>query len=77
MKLHSDRLTDQPSDGQFSVGYRVVESKNADYPVGTNVAVFAGWMSHSVSDGKNLTKLPAYPEGVPLSYGLGVLGMPG
>ncbi|XP_022083757.1 prostaglandin reductase 1-like [Acanthaster planci] len=56
---------------------RVIESKNADFPVGTNVLVNAGWVSHSVSDGKDLTKIPPYPEGVPLSLALGTLGMPG
>lgn len=56
---------------------RVIESKNADFPVGTNVVVYAGWVSHSLSDGKGLVKLPPYPEGVPLSLGLGTLGMPG
>ncbi|XP_022083864.1 prostaglandin reductase 1-like [Acanthaster planci] len=56
---------------------RVTQSKNPKFPVGTNVLVNAGWVSHSVSDGKDLTKIPPYPEGVPLSLALGTLGMPG
>merc|ERR1719233_2459001 len=56
---------------------KVIESKNSEFPVGTNVLTRAGWVTHSVSDGKRLTKLPPYPEAFPLSYGLGVLGMPG
>lgn len=56
---------------------RVTESKNADFPVGTDVLSMAGWVTHSVSDGKDLTKIPPFPEGVPLSLALGTLGMPG
>ncbi|XP_071798377.1 prostaglandin reductase 1-like [Asterias amurensis] len=56
---------------------RVIESKNPTFPVGTNVLVSCGWVSHLVSDGSDLTKIPPYPEGVPLSFALGVLGMPG
>ncbi|XP_022083792.1 prostaglandin reductase 1-like [Acanthaster planci] len=56
---------------------RVIESKNADFPVGTNVLVNAGWVTHCVSDGKDLTKISPYPEGIPLSLALGTLGMPG
>ncbi|XP_038047423.1 prostaglandin reductase 1-like isoform X2 [Patiria miniata] len=56
---------------------RVIESKNTEFPLGTNVLTHAGWVSHSVSDGKNLTKIPPYPKGVPLSLALGTLGMPG
>ncbi|XP_071798830.1 prostaglandin reductase 1-like [Asterias amurensis] len=55
----------------------VIESKNPTFPVGTNVLVSCGWVSHLVSDGSDLTKIPPYPEGVPLSFALGVLGMPG
>ncbi|XP_038047403.1 prostaglandin reductase 1-like [Patiria miniata] len=76
MRVFSARL----SEGVTMIGEqiaRVIESKNAEFPVGTNVLIEAGWVSHSVSDGKNLTKIPPYPEGVPLSLALGTLGMPG
>ncbi|XP_071954689.1 prostaglandin reductase 1-like isoform X2 [Antedon mediterranea] len=56
---------------------RVIESKNSEYPVGTNVVAFNGWVSHSISNGKDIRKIPAYPDAFPLSLSLGVLGMPG
>ena len=56
---------------------RVIESKNPDFPVGMNVVSRAGWVSHFVSDGSDLRKIPPYPKGFPLSLALGMLGMPG
>ncbi|XP_021056421.1 prostaglandin reductase 1 [Mus pahari] len=57
---------------------RVVESKNSAFPKGTIVAALLGWTSHSISDGKGLTKLPAeWPDKLPLSLALGTVGMPG
>ena len=57
--------------------YRVTESKNKDYPVGTVVLTSCGWTTHSVSDGSGLTKVEHMPEGLPLSFAIGAAGMPG
>ncbi|XP_022082526.1 prostaglandin reductase 1-like [Acanthaster planci] len=56
---------------------KVIETKNADFPVGTLVVCPGGWTTHSLCKGENESKLPPYPEGVPLSLALGTLGMPG
>uniref|UniRef100_G1PDY6 Prostaglandin reductase 1 n=2 Tax=Myotis lucifugus TaxID=59463 RepID=G1PDY6_MYOLU len=57
---------------------RVVESKNSAFPTGTVVLASSGWTSHSISDGKELEKMPeAWPNTLPLSLMLGTLGMPG
>ena len=53
----------------------VIESKDAALPVGAQVLVTAGWVSHAVADAKNLNPLPA--DGIPARAYLGVLGMPG
>ncbi|XP_070570214.1 prostaglandin reductase 1-like [Ptychodera flava] len=59
---------------------KVVESKNADYPVGTNVTTEElgglGWRSHLLSSEGVVTKLDHPPE-IPLSQAMGVLGMVG
>ncbi|XP_033645603.1 prostaglandin reductase 1-like [Asterias rubens] len=75
----------RPYTARFPVGItmigeqiaRVIESKNDKFPVGTNVCTRAGWVTHSVSDGEGLIKIPPYPAGVPLSLALGTIGMPG
>ncbi|XP_007537776.1 prostaglandin reductase 1 isoform X2 [Erinaceus europaeus] len=57
---------------------RVVESKNSAFPTGTIVVASPGWTTHSVSDGKELEKLPAeWPDKLPLSLALGTVGMTG
>ncbi|XP_043832579.1 prostaglandin reductase 1 [Dromiciops gliroides] len=57
---------------------RVVESKNPTFPVGSTVVANSGWTTHSISDGKNLEKLPAgWPDTLPLSLALGTIGMTG
>ncbi|XP_033122130.1 prostaglandin reductase 1-like [Anneissia japonica] len=56
---------------------KVIESKNSDYPVGTIVANMSGWCTHAISNGQQLTKVPAYPADLPYSLALGMLGMPG
>ncbi|XP_062938410.1 prostaglandin reductase 1 [Cynocephalus volans] len=57
---------------------RVVESKNSAFPTGSIVLAFPGWTTHSISDGKELEKLPAeWPDTLPLSVALGTVGMPG
>ena len=54
----------------------VVESKFPGLKPGDNVLTSLGWQTHGVARGAELTKVAARP-GVPLSYYLGVLGMPG
>lgn len=56
---------------------RVIESKNADYPVGAHVTTFAGWTTHAVVPGDKLVKVPEYPPDVPIGLALGLLGMTG
>ena len=54
----------------------VVEaSNNADYKVGDLVVGRSGWQEYAVSDGAGMRKVD--PTTKPLSYALGVLGMPG
>jgi NADPH-dependent curcumin reductase CurA len=77
------RMSDGPSYaasvevGQTMVGgtvSEVVESKAAGLAPGDLVSAYSGWQDYAVSPGMGLMKLPA---GVPPSYALGVLGMPG
>ncbi|XP_049640817.1 prostaglandin reductase 1 [Suncus etruscus] len=57
---------------------RVVESKSSTFPTGTIVVASTGWTSHSISDGKDLEKVPAgWPDKLPLSLTLGTVGMTG
>ncbi|XP_038625893.1 prostaglandin reductase 1 [Tachyglossus aculeatus] len=57
---------------------RVVESKNAAFPVGSIVVASSGWTSHSISNGQGLELLPeGWPETLPSSLALGTVGMPG
>jgi NADPH-dependent curcumin reductase CurA len=53
----------------------VVDSKNPRYRAGDFVLGYDGWQSFGVSDGKGLRKLD--PAQAPISWSLGVLGMPG
>ena len=53
----------------------VVESKLTGYEVGDLVFAPIGWQEYAVSDGTGLRKLD--PSLRPISYALGVLGMPG
>lgn len=53
----------------------VVASKNDDYAEGDTVSGMLGWENFSISDGQQLRKIAAGPA--PLSYHLGILGMPG
>lgn len=54
---------------------RVVESQNPDFAPGDWVLGYDGWQEFGLSDGANLRKLDA--AAAPVSYWLGVLGMPG
>ena len=54
----------------------VVESKHPGFKAGDNVLTSLGWQTHGVAKGGEISKVEA-KGGVPLSYYLGVLGMPG
>jgi len=78
------RMSDAPSYaapvaiGQVMEGgtvSEVVASNNPDYKPGDIVLGRGGWQTHEVSNGKGLRKLD--PKAAPLSYALGILGMPG
>lgn len=62
--------------GGFNVG--VVEaSKNENWPVGTKLTCAGGWATHSIQNGRGfLAKIPNEID-LPLSYWIGVLGVPG
>ncbi|XP_054440502.1 prostaglandin reductase 1 [Pteronotus mesoamericanus] len=71
----------QLKEGDMMMGEqvaRVVESKNSAFPTGSVVLAFSGWTTHSISDGKELERLPEnWPDTLPLSLRLGTVGMPG
>jgi NADPH-dependent curcumin reductase CurA len=54
---------------------QVVESRNGEFAEGTYVMGMLPWAQYAVSDGKGMRILD--PKLGPLSYALGVLGMPG
>ena len=60
---------------QAGVVAQVVASNNADYAEGDYVVGMLGWENYSLSDGTQLRKIEAGT--VPMSYHLGILGMPG
>ncbi len=63
-----------PIDG-FSVG-EVIESANPRFSIGEMVASGGGWSEHSVFGGRGyIQKIPH--SRLPLSYWIGVLGVPG
>src|SRR5262249_57771612 len=53
----------------------VLESRNPAYAVGDIVVGYDGWQKYAVSDGRGVRKVD--PKLGPISYALGVLGMPG
>lgn len=62
----------------FSFPCRVLQSKNAAFPVGSYVVGRCGWRTHTVCDGTGLTSIIAdWPQDVSLSLALGTIGMPG
>ncbi|XP_045735251.2 LOW QUALITY PROTEIN: prostaglandin reductase 1-like [Mirounga angustirostris] len=73
------RAAKRLKEGDMMIGQqvaRVVESKNSAFPAGTVVVAFSGWTTHSISDGKDLEKLPTeWPDMVPVSLALGTVGM--
>ncbi len=60
---------------QAGVVGEVIASSNKNYAEGDFVTGMLGWENYSLSDGSGLHKVPKGP--VPLSYYLGILGMPG
>ncbi len=62
--------------GGFNVGI-VEASENSDWPVGKLVTCAGGWATHSIQTGRGF--LAPIPKGLdlPLSYWIGVLGVPG
>jgi NADPH-dependent curcumin reductase CurA len=54
---------------------RVIASENPKFAVGTLVEGRLGWQDYGLSDGRNIRAID--PKAGPLSYSLGVLGMPG
>ena len=62
--------------GGFNVGI-VEASENRDWPVGTKVTCAGGWATHSIQNGRGfLARIPVSID-LPLSYWIGVLGVPG
>lgn len=66
---------------------KIIESKNDKFPVGSHVMAYFGWRSHTLvenptnspkagMDPNNVFLLPDFGN-LPLSLGLGCLGMPG
>ncbi|XP_061525638.1 prostaglandin reductase 1-like isoform X1 [Phycodurus eques] len=57
---------------------KVIQSKNAMFPVGDHVVGRGGWRTHTVSDGSDLLPvMPDWPQDISLSLALGTVGMPG
>ena len=59
----------------FAAG-TVVQSRNPEYPEGTQVMGLLGWQEYAVSDGKNIRRKVKETD-LPLSLSLGVLGLNG
>ena len=66
----------KPIDG-FSVGI-VEASQNPHFTNGMLVAVAGGWRTHSIQSGRGfVVPVPSAASALPLSYWIGVLGVPG
>ena len=66
-----------PVDGKMEGGAvgEVIASKADGFKEGDFVMGGFGWATHAVALGKTLTKID--PDAAPITYSLGVLGMPG
>ena len=53
----------------------VIESRNPEFAKGDYISGMLGWENYSVSSGEGLHKI--HKTGAPLSWHLGILGMPG
>lgn len=67
----------QPLDGvmEGAAVCEVLESNHENFVAGDYVLSETGWQEYAVADGKTLTEVS--PDMAPLSYYLGILGMPG
>src|SRR5579872_6398329 len=78
-RMNASRSYTKPVEiGEVMVGgtvSEVVESKHPQYHKGDVVLAQGGWQAYSQSDGTGLRKLD--PAQGPVTYALGVLGMPG
>ena len=54
----------------------IIESKNADFPVGSFVQGLLGWQEYAIG-GRGLSQGVLIPDGTPLTWPLGVLGITG
>jgi NADPH-dependent curcumin reductase len=55
---------------------QVVDSKIPEYKPGDRVLSYSGWQEYALTDGTGIVKIDQTDE-FPISYALGVLGMPG
>ncbi len=62
----------------ISYVFRVIKTRNGEFPLGTLVLAHSGWQTHYLSkDGKDLRSIPFDLDSLSPSVSLGVLGMPG
>jgi NADPH-dependent curcumin reductase CurA len=54
---------------------QVVKSNHSQFAVGDFVVGYDGWQAYGISKGETLRKLD--PDRIPISYALGITGMPG
>ncbi len=58
--------------------FRVIKTRNGEFPLGGLVLASSGWQTHYLSkDGKDLQPIPFDLGSLSPSVSLGVLGMPG
>ncbi|XP_056375462.1 prostaglandin reductase 1-like [Hyla sarda] len=78
MRPYSRRML---KEGDVMIGSqvaRILESKNSAFLVGDYYVSNSGWTTHFISNGTGLKALPSeWPESLPRSLALGVVGMPG
>ncbi len=65
----------QPMIGEHLA--EVIKTRNGKFPIGTLVLSKAGWQSHYISNGDETSPLSFDLGSTPISYTLGILGMPG
>ncbi|KAK3554115.1 hypothetical protein QTP70_019208 [Hemibagrus guttatus] len=57
--------------------FKVVQSRNPHYPVGSYVVANCGWRTHSLFDGSDLRMIHSdWPKDMPMSLSLRTIGMP-
>ncbi|CAF0752987.1 unnamed protein product [Brachionus calyciflorus] len=67
-------------EGQVMIGEQlseVIHSRNGKFPIGALVLSKAGWVTHFISKGDDLSPIRFDLGKTPISYTLGVLGMTG